>query len=281
MTALGKIMVVFVFLLSLVWAGLVVNTWATRTNWKAEADKQNKIAKENYEGAKALSEQAKADRSASDAKLAALQANVDRLQQQLIEQREQYTKLYAAYDTKLKADRVSDNAVTELTNDKTKLQNQVDVQSKNLIAMETDLNNQIRETEKNKNMREEAVRSANSEKQRADLLVDKLQKQAEALAAALAGGRGNIRPLAPEDFRGTVRSYSGGFVEITPGLNAGLKKDTVLRIRRTQGNKNYIGTITIGDIVDPDKAVGTFTLPFGVKNPKADDYPKVGDEVVP
>ena len=66
MTALGKTMVIFVFLLTLVWAGLVVNTWVTRTNWKAEAEKQNKIAKENYDGAKAISEQSKADRSASD-----------------------------------------------------------------------------------------------------------------------------------------------------------------------------------------------------------------------
>ena len=281
MTALGKTMVIFVFLLTLIWAGLVVNTWVTRTNWKAEADKQNKIAKDNYEGAKAISEQSKADRSASDAKLAALQANVERLGQQLVEERTSSGKLYAAYDAKLKADRLSDTAVKELMDDKTQLQNQVDIHSKNLKVMEADLIAQVILTEKNKNEKEGAIRTANSEKQRADLLVTKLQAKEEELAAAKQGGRGNINPLAPEGFRGTVKVVSGNFIEITPGLNAGLKEGTQLTIHRTVGNKNFIGTLTIGKQIDPDRAVGVWTPPFGVNLPKGDDLPKVGDEVVP
>ena len=286
MTAIGKMMVIFVFLLSLVWAGLVVNTWATRTNWKAEADKQNKLAKENYEGAKSLSEQAKADRSASDARVAALQANVERLQQQLTEQRDQYTKLYTAYDTKLKADLESDKKVSQLMVEITKLQNQVDLQSANLKTMEVDLNAQIRVTESNKNQKEEAVRSANAEKQRADLLVDRLQKLEEEYAQLKqGGGKGNLRPLPPDEFRGTVVNFEGkgtqGFIEMTPGLNAGLKPGTLLKVVRRTGNKNYIGTILIGEQVDPDRAVGTWTAPYGVKVPKGDDFPKPGDEIVP
>ena len=285
MTAIGKMMVIFVFLLSLVWAGLVVNTWATRTNWKAEADKQNKLAKENYEGAKSLSEQAKADRSASDARVAALQANVERLQQQLTEQRDQYTKLYTAYDTKLRADLESDKKVSQLMVEITKLQNQVDLQSANLKTMEVDLNAQTRVTESNKNQKEEAVRSANAEKQRADLHVDRLQKLEEELAVAKLGGKGNLRPLPPDAFRGTVVAFVGkgtqGLIEMTPGLNAGLKPGTLLRVLRRTGNKNYIGTILIGEQVDPDRAVGTWTAPYGVKVPKGDDFPKPGDEIVP
>lgn len=284
MTAIGKMMVIFVFLLSLVWAGLVVNTWATRTNWKVEADKQSKLAKENYEGAKSLSEQAKADRSASDARAAALQANVERLQQQLTEQRDHYTKLYTAYDTKMRADLESDKKVSQLMVEITKLQNQVDLQSANLKTMEVDRNGQIRVTESNKNQKEEAVRSANAEKQRADLLVDRLQKLEEELAVAKLGGKGNLRPLPPEDFRGTVVAFKGqgteGFIEITPGLNAGLKPGTLLNVVRKTGNKNYIGTILI-EQVDPDRATGTWRPPFGVKIPKGDDFPKPGDEIVP
>jgi len=280
MTALGKMMVIFVFLLSLVWAGLVVNTWVTRTNWKAEADKQSKIAKENYDGAKSLAEQAKADRSASDSKVAALQANVERLQQQNNDGRDQYTKLYGAYETKLKSDRENEKKTDDQQTELKKLQNQIDVQLANLKTMEADLNAQVILTQKNQNLKDEAVRSANAEKQRADLLVDKLQKKEEELAQAKQGVGGGIRPLAPEDFRGTVKAYSGGFVEITPGLNAGLKPGTVLKIQRRVGDKNFIGTILIGT-VDPDRATGTWTAPSYVKNPKGDDFPQVGDEVVP
>ncbi len=281
MTALGKMMVIFVFLLSLVWAGMVVNSWVTRTNWKAEADKQNKIAKENYEGAKSIGEQAKADRSASDAKAAALQANVDRLLQQLVEQRDQSNKLYAAYDTKLKSDRLSDTKVADQLIEITKLQNQVDLQLANLKVMEADLNSQIRLTELNQNERNAAIRAANAEKQRAELLVARITALTEELAVAKLGGKGNARPLPPDEFRGTVLSYESGFIEISPGLNAGLKPGTMLNIVRMIGNKKYIGTILIGDQVDPDKAVGTWQPPFGVKVPKGDDFPKKGDEIVP
>jgi len=281
MTALGKTMVIFVFLLTLIWSGLVVNSWVTRTNWKAEADKQNKIAKDNYEGAKAISEQAKADRSASDAKNAALQANVDRLQQQLGEQRGQYTNLYAAYDAKLKADRENDKKVLDLTTDITKLQNQVGLQSMNLKAMETSLDAQIIITEKNKNEKEDALRTAAAERQARTLAEGKLTAKEEELAQAKGGNRGNARPLAPENFRGTIKSVSGNFIEISPGLNSGLKPNTVLTIRRQVGPRYYVGTLTIGETIDPDRAVGTWTPPFDVKNPKGNDLPKVGDDVVP
>ena len=281
MTALGKMMVIFVFLLSLVWAGLVINSWATRTNWKAEAEKQNKTAKDNYEGAKAIAEQAKADRSASDAKLAALQANVDRLQLQNGEVREQYNKLYSTYENKLKIDRVSDKKVDELQNDIAQLLNQVKLQSDNLKTMETDLNSQIRVTEANRNQKDEAIRSANAEKQRADLLVARLQEVQDQLAQAKVGGKGNLRPAPPEGFRGTVTAVSKEIVEISPGLNAGLKEGMLLNVVRKAGNKNYIGTILIGQQVDPNRAVGTWTAPFSVKKPTGDDLPKVGDEIVP
>ena len=281
MTALGKMMVIFVFLLSLVWAGLVINSWATRTNWKAEAEKQNKTAKDNYEGAKAIAEQAKADRSASDAKLAALQANVDRLQLQNGEVREQYNKLYSTYENKLKIDRVSDKKVDELQNDIAQLLNQVKLQSDNLKTMETDLNSQIRVTEANRNQKDEAIRSANAEKQRADLLVARLQEVQDQLAQAKVGGKGNLRPAPPEGFRGTITAVSKEIVEISPGLNAGLKEGMLLNVVRKAGNKNYIGTILIGQQVDPNRAVGTWTAPFSVKKPTGDDLPKVGDEIVP
>ncbi len=278
MTALGKMMVIFVFLLSLVWVGLVVNTWATRTNWKAEAEKQSKIAKENYEGAKSLAEQSKAERAALEAKVAAAQANVERLQLQNIEANDQKNKIYAAYEAKLKADRSGNVSVTELTTEIKKLQNQVDVQSVNLKTMEADLNAQVRDTEKNKNLKDEAVRSANESKERADALTVKLQNQQDKQGP---GGAGNVRPLVPEGFRGTVTGYADGFVQMTPGLNAGLKPGMTLTINRVKGDKNYIGTILVGDIVDPDRAVGTWTAPSYVKKPTGDDFPKAGDELVP
>ena len=278
MTALGKMMVVFVFLLSLVWAGLVVNTWATRTNWKAEAEKQSKIAKENYEGAKSLAEQSKAERAALEAKVAAMQANVERLQLQNVEERDLKTKIYAAYEAKLIVDRTGDGKIAELTTEIAKLQNQVDVQSTNLKTMEADLNAQVRETEKNKNLKDEAVRSANESKERADSLTVKLQNQQDKMGA---GGAGNVRPLAPEGFRGTVTGFEAGFVQMTPGLNSGLKPGMTLMVTRSKGGKNYIGTILVGDIVEQGTAVGTWTAPSYVKKPTGDDFPQAGDEIVP
>jgi hypothetical protein len=54
-----------------------------------------------------------------------------------------------------------------------------------------------------------------------------------------------------------------------------------LTVRRAKGGKNFIGTILVGDVVNPGDAVGTWTPPFDVKKPTVDDYPKAGDEIVP
>ena len=50
MTPLGKMLAIFVFLLALVWAWLTVNTFVSRTNWKAEADKFQKQAQATADG---------------------------------------------------------------------------------------------------------------------------------------------------------------------------------------------------------------------------------------
>ena len=101
-----------------------------------------------------------------------------------------------------------------------------------------------------------------------------------------AGDGSTIR----EGFRGTVRRVEGTakdlangrevWVEITPGLDAGLRQGAILTVRRWDGGPvKYLGTITVIRAEAKD-AVGRFTP----ANPRAvtdDNLPKSGDHLVP
>ena len=51
MTILGKMLVFLVLVLTLVWNGLVVNAYVTRTNWRAEAKRSQDKAVEAADSA--------------------------------------------------------------------------------------------------------------------------------------------------------------------------------------------------------------------------------------
>src|SRR5262245_9425459 len=82
MTALGKILAIFVFLFSLVWCGLVVTGHVTRTNWKAAFEAERKKHQET--AAAATDARAELDRQgkAHAAQVAALTNDIKTLKEQ-------------------------------------------------------------------------------------------------------------------------------------------------------------------------------------------------------
>jgi uncharacterized phage infection (PIP) family protein YhgE len=90
---------------------------------------------------------------------------------------------------------------------------------------------------------------------------------------------GDRGPLLPETFRGTVRRVQGDLVVFTPGLDAGVVKGATLSVARYGANPKYLGRITVL-AADPKEASGRFTPPEGTR-PGPDDYPRAGDIVTP
>jgi transcription initiation factor IIE alpha subunit len=284
MTAFGKMLVIFVFLLSITWAGFSIVTFVTRTNWRAESNKNLAIANDNYKGAEGIKKQEIVSNDDNRSSNAALMAEVERLKEDLKSEKAISKNVTDAYEKKLASDRKNDATIIGLQANIKSLQDQAALNDQQLKDSNTALDTMTRKAKDAEAKMEDAILEAKSFKQQSERLTTRVQEFADKLAELRQGGGTNLltgSPPAPENFRGTVRAYKDGFVEITPGLNSGLRAGTILKIQRLEGGGKFVGYLTVGADLNPDKAVGTWTQPAGVKKPTADDLPKVGDEVVP
>ena len=83
MTALGKILVFFVLILSVVWNALVVNSYVTRTNYKTELEKEQKLRAEAANSANYERKRADETKAASDAVIAQSESAIRQLRGQI------------------------------------------------------------------------------------------------------------------------------------------------------------------------------------------------------
>ncbi len=289
MTAMGKLAVLMVFMLSLVWFGMTVNLFATRTNWKAEFDKSQKnyqlVETEN----KALIGKYQAERDSYDAAKQVLTADRDRLQAALTLAQDQYRSLNESYAKKIADERALDVAQTESLALRKKLQDELDNKNLALKKYEADIDTLKRSEQIALVQRDNSIREADTQKNRAETFADQVRKLSETLQDYKQSGalvKGNARPLAPEGFRGTVQEVgkAGEYLQFTPGSNTGLRPNTKLMIyREAQGLQagKFLGYVIVTEQIDPDKTIGVFERSVNVKNPKADDYPKKGDILKP
>ena len=282
MTALGKMLVFLVLLLSLVFNGLVVNAYVTRTNWKHVAD-ENKATAQNAASA------VQAMESLLESERAAAAEALRRAREERYQYEELYTKeknagegLRSTLDVSMSAarkDSATQVAAQALVDS---LQKQVDNLTKDLTSMRGDNDQLVTTTEQATIAQTKAEIEAAAQQARADQLEDQLRK-ANDLISRLKRGGGAVNPLgegmaaAPDSFRGTVRAYKDGYVAFTPGLDAGLRKGATLDVYRLLPEPKYLGQVVVVQ-VDPKDAVGRF-IPAGGAGAGATALPKLGDEV--
>jgi|GEM_PF-3813401 len=289
MTALGKLAVIMVFMLSLVWFGMTVNLFSTRTNWKAEFDKSQKNYQQVEAENKMLIAKYQSERDSYDAAKGVLSADRDRLQAGLTLAQDQYRSLNESYAKKIADERALDVAQTESLALRKKLQDELDNKNLALKKYEADIDTLKRSEQIALVQRDNSTREADTQKQRAESFADQVRTLSETLQDYKQSGalvKGNARPIAPEGFRGTVQEVGkeGEYLQFTPGSNTGLRPNTKLVIYREakglQAGK-FLGYVIVTEQIDPDKTIGVFERSVNVKNPKPDDYPKKGDILKP
>jgi len=277
MTILRKVLLFFVLVLSLVWAGLTVNVYVTRTNWANAAGKWQDKAKEAQDSAAYQRKQAEAVRDASAAKVANMQREIDELRtkgdtltREVAAARQQLNEKITAQQVAIPPDQLLQANIA-------RLQKQVDILQASLSTMEGQLNVATIATEKSK---ADALR-ATIDRDAALKARDDLEVRLLALndqLAELKSGRGQSSRLAPpEDFKATVTDVKGDLVEISLGANAKLQKGAVLSIWRNKPEAKYVGTLTITTL-GPYDAAGQFTPPPGSRA-TGENLPKKGDTV--
>ncbi len=283
MTAIGKLLVFVVLLLSLVWNGLVVNAYVTRANWRAEAEKYRKEYVSASESAAGLKKLLEEERKAADDSRAVLRVEQERLYKQYVEADKQYRELDEKYKKQQADDLKLAASMTALQGNIAALTEQVNGQTALIAKKEKELVELTKSTENSKAEMVKAQLERDAQQQRAERFAEVIRKQSDELAEQRANPNGSgleKRLPAPVGFRGTVRKYEGdakeGIVSLTPGLDSGLRVGAVLTVFRTNPAK-YVGKVIIIQ-ADPKEAVGKFVPPPGSKL-GADDLPKVDDEL--
>lgn len=291
MTWLGKILAMLVMLLSLVWMYFTANVYVTRTNWKTEADKYKKAYSEAIA---ARESEYRAHQSADDA----------------------WTRKLAAANTEI-AGLKTDNATLLVANTKNVESmkglaaaiEQADIKA---VTLQIGLDSAIKEADAIRQranklederitlvLAKEMAAKERLEAQNDLKLANSRQEDAErrlelaqaALKEAIAQGGGGGRAPAPggrdpgpapaEGTRGTVTKVDDDFVQLSIGIDAGLKAGMTLDLVRIDSGK-YLGTVTISATnLEPKRSVATFkpaeNRPF--VRLRADEKPRVGDQV--
>jgi hypothetical protein len=290
MTWLGKLLTFVVMVGAAVWAYFTVQAFVTRANWKAELDK--------YKAAFKASEDARATEMARN------RSSEDALKRLLDLQREKTAgleKQVFALDTDTK----------KLTNDLNKLQTEydkADVKATIQAANQQNTLNELDQVRARSNALEDerqklviAREDALREKVRAEnfgklqaAIAEEYAKRIENLTDQVAtlkasGGSQNLLrtfdkppPPSPENLRGQVERVAGDLVQISVGIDAGVSKNTVLDVIRTDGGGRFVGTLKVFD-VHPKYAIAVFTpaRPVPMERLRPEELPKQGDVVRP
>ena len=281
MTALGKTLTVFVFLLSLVWCWLTVNAFATRTNWKTQVEAAKVQTDSAIARAREFEEAFNALKASAEAQ-AKTQADV------IVENKATIVKLQkdngdlkASYDLKLAAEKKDEDRMTILLKNLEATSQQLNLSKTRADGLEGILTAAIRSEQAALNGSLASKLEADSVKSRNETIELQLAQLQERIRDMQRGGGGQGgNPIVPvrSDLRGTVTRVDGDLITISLGADAGLAKGAVLDVARfTATPAKFLGKVRI-QLVDPKTAVGLFESAGGGKATGV-NLPKIGDNV--
>ena len=282
MTAIGKMMVFLVLVISLVFNFLTVNAYVTRTNWRTEAVKYKADAAKAVESANSMKALVESEQAAGADAQRVLREESARYYSQNATLQKQLTELTDLYNKAFTAANKQATEVAALQANIAKLTKQIEDNDKMLASLTDQLNKQTLAAEQAKVEADRQRLEAQSRQQQVERLSERLEvlrEERDEYRREFGERRpGRSTPL-PEAFRGTVRRVEGDLVVFTPGLDAGVQKGAELSVARFGPEPKYLGTITVL-AANPKEASGRFSPPKG-KRPGPDDFPRAGDVVTP
>lgn len=278
MTAVGKILIFFVLLLSVATSALMVFAYQARTNWKVSAQKNAALAQVAEAAYRSELDGRKLDRARGEDTAKALDTQLNTARELVKSQGKQiddHQKVLAEKDNAFTAQNTTQARLTE--------------ELSRLKTEREDFNkkyNQLQEaitvlTNKNGDLEKASAVTTNKlsdSERRKDAVTVELQKAVAEMASlragnATPGSNGKSTVPAPANVRGLV-TYVGstGLVQIDVGADSNLQVGNEIFVARMKPAPMFLGTIKLTR-VNPKEAVGQF-IPAG-----RNDKIQIGDEV--
>lgn len=279
MTALGKTLTVFVFLLSLAWCWLTVNAFTTRTNWKTQVDTAKANADSAAARAREMEEAFNSLKASSDTSIKKLSDSIEELKKLNATKDTNITSLNKALSDKIAVEKVAEDKTAILESNIKTTSQQLDDVKKRADNIENKYVGAIRSEQDAKNFALQQKLEAESLRFRNEQVEQQLAQLQSQMQDIRRGGNGlggsAVIPV-PSTLRATVTRIDGDLVTVSLGADAGLVTGAVVDVGRLNPTK-YLGKIRITG-TEPKSAVGVFIPTTGVRA-VGDNLPKVGDEV--
>jgi len=254
MTTLGKILVFFNLVISVLVGGLVVVVFTARTNYAAAVDKLNQYRAADQAAAQAKIGEIAAQKADYDKIVAEKDAALNKLAADLKTQ----LKVNEGYKEGVNKDIVDRNAAAALKGQMQALalQHQKDVEqmTERLEKANAKITDMVKEVNK---LTSETLLAQISEKTALDnlgRLEKQYQEQAKVLARMQAGpatpsaGGLTAKNPPPEKIDGQVTSTSGELLKLSVGSDSNLKVGQTLELFRLGQRPQYLGTVRITSI---------------------------------
>jgi hypothetical protein len=260
MTALGKVLVFFVLLFSVITGGMMAMAFVTRTNWRMGFENAQNEMKALEAAQKAERERFKAAREKYEKDIEDLKKAQETSNTQILGLRaEADNNLKKANDFEKRAkqeeanNRAATNQIAALSNERNQMKEQITEANTRNLKIEKDM-----------------VTARNNETQaiiQANKLSDQnqqLRKENETFRTQLADlkSRGfeprNGAKAPPVEVRGTVTAVDGSIATTSLGKDHGVNTGDELQVFRLSPEPKYLGKLRVSIARDHD-SVGTFT----------------------
>jgi archaellum component FlaC len=280
-------LVFLVLILSLIWTFLTLNAFASRTNWANQAKKFQAEAQVAADAATKMKALRDSEAEANEDAKRAIAQERDRYREQVAQLQDQLSKLSSLYNTAFTEEQKKSAKAAELQANIDKLNGQVAQLTNDVKRLEGERNNAVIAMGVAKGERENAEIQRDNYKKASEKFADEVQKLREDnndLRTGKGTGIPGVRtPVAPVGLRGTITKVDEDrgtiYLEMTPGLDAGIQKGMTLDVQRLVPAGRYVGKVTI-TIVTNKGAAGTFTPATPGAPVTGEAKPRAGDEIV-
>ncbi len=268
MNLLGKIFTVLIFIMSLVFMSFAVAVYATHTNWKEkllntdttggkqlgvkpQLDQQKELNRELQARIEQLNNALAKERAARVNVLAALEAKLLQLNQQLVQKEDELSKLETAHQQLVETNDNTQDMLTALTNEVKTLRDEIrtaqqdrDEQFAAVVALTDQLNQ----------ARGEQARLAERNQQ----LIAQNATMSRVLERNGLTAETPVSHIPPRLDGLVTEATSADLIEISLGSDDGLKKGHLLEVTR---GTQYLGRVEVVS-TKPDVSVARILKPY-------------------
>jgi myosin heavy subunit len=256
MTVLGKTLVFFNLVFSIITGALVLMVFSARTNWQVAAKKFESELQVAQASVQAYQKEANDTRSAADGRVETVAKELKATQEQLAQAVARQKADDDKYQKEVQKVAQADATITSITTDRDRSAEEVKILAKQKDGMQKRINELVKETSNLHDARVNAEIDAKSLKTRNEQLVNNLKNMEKTIQELrVKGGSGGGTNVAsenppPENVEGLVKKVdaTSGLITLSIGSDSGLAKGHTLEVYRLEPSAKYLAKVRIMEV---------------------------------